>query len=214
MKIFAKFVAFDLETTGLNKASDEIIEIGAVKFTLEEKNGTVFPKVESKFQTFVKPNRLIPAEATRVNNITDQMVESAPTIDECLRRFTTFCGQSTILVAHNADFDSGFLRNAYTKNPQIIPGNPVIDSLRIVRSILPELPQHKLGYIAGLFKRQNLIAMKITENEMHRAVYDCEMLMEVLVAVLKRRLKVQDFEMANIMRVLPKFGGSVQYINR
>lgn len=214
MQMFPKFVAFDLETTGLSNAKDEIIEIGAVKFTLEEKNGQIVPKIIKEFQTFVKPNMMIPEEASRVNHITDQMVESAPTIGECLPKFTQFCGQDSILVAHNADFDAGFLRVAYQKNPQLIPANPVIDSLRIVRNIMPELPNHKLGELAMMFKRRNAITMNIAAGEMHRAVYDCEMLMEVLVATLKRRLKTTEWDMSMIMKVLPKYGGEPQYINK
>ncbi len=214
MNMFAKFVAFDLETTGLSNAKDEIIEIGAVKFTLEEKNGQVFPKVIKEFQTLVKPPMMIPEEATKVNHITNQMVENAPSIAECLPKFTQFCGQDSILVAHNADFDAGFLRVAYQKNPQLIPGNPVIDSLRIVRTVMPELPNHKLGDMATMFKRRNMISMNITAGEMHRAVYDCEMLMEVLVATLKRRMKVAEWDMSNIMKVLPKYGGTSQYLNK
>ena len=63
-----KFVAFDLETTGLVNRKDEIIEIGAVKFTVEVKNGRVVPKLISEFDTLVKPNMLIPAEANRVSD--------------------------------------------------------------------------------------------------------------------------------------------------
>ena len=214
MKMFAKFVAFDLETTGLNKHKDEIIEIGAVKFTLEERNNTIIPKIIQKFQTFVKPNMLIPEEATRVNNITDKMVENAPEIAECLKKFTVFCGLDTILVAHNANFDSEFLRVAYDQNPQMIPQNPIIDSLKIVKNILPELPNHKLGDMANMFKRRNLITMNITPGEMHRAVYDCEMLMEVLVATLKRRFKNSDWEMSSVMKALDKYGGQTQFLHK
>lgn len=210
-----KFVAFDLETTGLNNQKDEIIEIGAVKFTvLTDAKGRVVPKNLGEFNMLVKPNMLIPAEASSVNHITDAMVENAPPVGECLQKFTNFCGQGSILLAHNANFDSSFLRVAYAKNPQFVPGNPVIDSLAISKCILPELPNHKLGYMAGLFMKRNEFAMKIDEEKMHRAVYDCEMLMEVFVALLRRRLKEKDWEMGNIMAAMAKYKGVPQFINK
>ena len=209
-----KFVAFDLETTGLVNQKDEIIEIGAVKFTVETKAGRVVPKLISEFETFVKPNMLIPAEASSVNHITDAMVENAPPVGECLKKFTAFCGQGSILLAHNANFDAGFLRVAYAKNPQLVPGNPVIDSLVMARTILPELENHKLGYMAGMFMKRREIEMKIDSEKMHRAVYDCEMLMEVFVALMRRRFKEKDWEMANIMASLAKYKGLPLFINK
>jgi len=209
-----KFVAFDLETTGLDNKKDEIIEIGAVKFTVETKAGRVVPKLLSEFETFVKPNMLIPAEASSVNHITDAMVENAPPVGDCLKKFTAFCGQGTILLAHNANFDAGFLRVAYGKNPQLVPGNPVVDSLVMARTILPELENHKLGYMAGLFMKRGEISMKIDSEKMHRAVYDCEMLMEVFVALLRRRFKEKDWEMGSIMANMAKYKGLPQFINK
>lgn len=212
--MFAKFVAFDLETTGLAREKDEIIEIGAVKFTVEEQAGKIKPKLLKTFQTLVKPSMLIPEAATKVNNITNQMVEDAPSLLDCLRKFTAFCGQDTILVAHNADFDSGFLRLAYEKSSQFVPGNPIIDSLRIARTLFPELPNHKLGDMAQMFKRRGLIAMDITPGEMHRAVYDCEMLMEVLVAMLSRRLSQAEWDMAKFLQAVAAYKGTPQYLRK
>lgn len=209
-----KFVAFDLETTGLNNQKDEIIEIGAVKFTVTVEKGRVVPKLEKEFETFVKPNMLIPAEASNVNHIYDKDVQDAPAVGEAIKKFTAFCGQSSILIAHNANFDASFLRVAYQKNPQIIPGNPVIDSLAISKAILPEASSHKLGILAGMFQRRDEINMKIESDKMHRAVYDCLMLMEVFVALLRRRFKEKDWEMATIMKNLEKYKGIPQFINK
>lgn len=209
-----KFVAFDLETTGLNNQKDEIIEIGAVKFTLTTEKGRVDPKLEKEFETFVKPSMLIPKEASDVNHIYDKDVQDAPLVGDAIRKFTAFCGQSSILIAHNANFDSSFLRAAYKKNPQIIPGNPVIDSLAISKAILPESPSHKLGVLANMFLRNNEINMKIESDKMHRAVYDCLMLMEVFVALLRRRFKEKDWEMATIMKNMEKYKGIAQFLNK
>ncbi len=209
-----KFVAFDLETTGLVNRKDEIIEIGAVKFTVEVKNGRVVPKLISEFDTLVKPNMLIPAEATNVNHITDKMVENAPPVGEALKQFTAFCGPGSILLAHNANFDASFLRTAYEQNPQFTPGNPVIDSLAISKTIMPELANHKLGFMANMFMKRGEISMTIDEEKMHRSVYDCEMLMEVFVALLRRRLKEKEWEMGSIMQAMAKYKGVPQFIRK
>lgn len=209
-----KFVAFDLETTGLVNKKDEIIEIGAVKFTVEMKGTRIVPKVISEFDTLVKPNMLIPAEASNVNHIYDKDVENAPPVGECLKKFTAFCGPGSILLAHNANFDSSFLRTAYEQNPQVTPGNPIIDSLAISKTILPELANHKLGYMASMFMKRGEISMTIDPEKMHRSVYDCEMLMEVFVAILRRRLKEKDWEMGNILAALAKYKGIPQFIRK
>jgi len=209
-----KFVAFDLETTGLNNQKDEIIEIGAVKFSVQTEKGIVVPKLEKEFQTFVKPNMMIPAEASSVNHIYDKDVENAPSVGEAIKAFTAFCGQSSILIAHNANFDASFLRAAYQKNPQIIPGNPIVDSLAISKAILPEASSHKLGILAAMFQRRNEIGMKIESDKAHRAVYDCLMLMEVFVALLRRRFKEKDWEMATIVKNLEKYKGTAQFLNK
>ena len=209
-----KFVAFDLETTGLINTKDEIVEIGAVKFTVAVEKGKVVPKLISEFNTLVNPNMMMPEEASKVNHITDDMVRTAPPVGECLKKFTAFCGQGSILIAHNAPFDVGFLRVAYSKNPQFVPGNPAMDSLVIARTILPELENHKLGYMANLFMKRGEFTMKIDPAKMHRAVYDCLMLMEVFVALLRRRFKEKDWEMACIMKNMEKYKGIPQFLNK
>ena len=93
-------------------------------------------------------------------------------------------------------------------------GNPVIDSLAISKAILPEASSHKLGILANMFKRRDEIAMKIEADKMHRAVYDCLMLMEVFVALLRRRFKEKDWEMVSIMKNMEKYKGIPQFINK
>jgi DNA polymerase III subunit epsilon len=213
MNLYSKFIAFDLETTGLEADKNEIIEIGAVKFTVEMKGGMLVPKKLSEFQSFVKPNMLIPEEATRVNHITNAMVDDAPACGEVLRKFTAFCGQDTFWVAHNADFDTRFLRKAYTQNPQFLPSSPIFDSLKIARSVVT-VPSYKLGELAKMFKSQNQITMNISSGDMHRAVYDCEMLMEVFVALLRRRLKEKDFTMGAFLPAATKIQPDPIYLNK
>lgn len=212
--MYSTFVAFDLETTGLSsKEGDEIIEIGAVKFTVYDDGGIIRPKKLGEFQTFVKPDRMIPDSATRVNHITNAMVENAPPVRDALQKFTRFCGQVAILVAHNADFDAGFLHVAYKKNPQLLPGNPIVDSLRIAKSIRPELSSRKLGDLAHMFSREKgQIKLNIDNSEMHRAVYDCEMLMEVFVALLRSRLRPSDWELGRTLECIARNGSAPAYL--
>ncbi len=97
------FTVFDLETTGLDpRKGHRIIEIAAVRI----ENGIV--KTDTPFESYVNPERPIPAEASQVNKITDAMVIDAPTIVSVLPQFLSFASGS-VLVAHNALFDMGFL---------------------------------------------------------------------------------------------------------
>ena len=96
-----EFVAFDLETTGLSARDDRIIEIGAVIM----KDGQEI----DRFQTFVDPHRKLEQKIIDLTGITDQMLKGAPEIEEILPKFLEFVGDR-VLVAHNADFDTGFIR--------------------------------------------------------------------------------------------------------
>ncbi len=101
------FVIYDLETTGLDHQNDEIIEIGAVKI----ENG----EVTEYFSSFVKPKKPIPAEATKINNITNDMVKDAPEIADVLIDFYRFCQGSTVGGYNSDDFDNKFIKAAAKK---------------------------------------------------------------------------------------------------
>lgn len=213
MNIPAKFIAFDLETTGLENTKHQIIEIGAVKFTVELKNGVIFPKRLSAFSSFVRPDMLIPEEATRINGITNAMVENAPLLNDVLRKFTAFCGQDTFWVAHNAPFDVGFLRPAYAKSAQMIPSSPIFDSLRMARTLISQ-PSYKLGELAKYFKSTGQSTFELASDQLHRAEYDCEVLSHVFVALLRKRLKEKDFEMGNFLAAATKIQADPLYLHK
>jgi len=213
MMLPSKFIAFDLETTGLESSKNEIIEVGAVKFTVEVKGGMLVPKKLGEFQSFVKPGMLIPEEATKINGITNSMVDNAPEISEVLRKFTAFCGQDTFWVAHNAEFDAGFLRVAYRKNPQFLPTSPIFDSLKIARTLL-SVQTYKLGELAKILKAQGQINLQISADNLHRALYDCEVLAEVFVALLRRRLKEKDFQMGAFLPAATRLQPDPIYLNK
>ena len=134
-----EFVVFDLETTGLDREEDRITEIGAVIV----KNGVM----GEKFETFVNPGMHIPNEVTKLTGISDRDVSEAPGQEEALSAFIRFVGNRP-LVAHNADFDMGFISNACERAGINFP-NSYIDTLTIAQSLLPELKKHTLDSLAG-----------------------------------------------------------------
>ncbi|MCA1949836.1 MAG: 3'-5' exonuclease [Treponema sp.] len=100
------FIAFDTETTGLEPKTDRIVEIGAVKF---DSLGPI-----GRFSVLINPGIPMPAEASRVNGITDEMLSKQPPIEEVLPDFLSFIG-SGVLVAHNAPFDLSFINAALAR---------------------------------------------------------------------------------------------------
>ena len=134
----SEIVCFDIETTGLNKKYEVIIEIGAVVL----KNG----EITDTFNTFAAPGRMLPPEIIRLTGITDEMLAGAPSQEEALRAFLAFAGDRP-LAAHNADFDMGFIAAGCEKYG--IPfHNPSVDSLILAQNLLPELGKYKLDIVA------------------------------------------------------------------
>jgi DNA polymerase-3 subunit alpha (Gram-positive type) len=134
-----EYIVFDIETTGLNAASCDITEIGAVRV----RNGELL----DRFQTFVKPSAPIPPKIVSLTGITDDMVKDAPLPSEALRAFHAFCGKTAVLVAHKAEFDTGFIFEK-SKKIDIFYHNSVIDSLMLSRLAFPRLKNHKLNTVA------------------------------------------------------------------
>ncbi|MBR0354963.1 MAG: PolC-type DNA polymerase III [Oscillospiraceae bacterium] len=134
-----EFVAFDIETTGLNAQDNRMTEIGAVIFSGGE--------VKREFNTFVNPHQPIPANITELTGIRDSDVADAPDEDEALRMFLEFAGERP-LIAHNAHFDVGFMSAA--ANRHHIKFNPVfLDTLALSQALLPELKKFKLDIVSN-----------------------------------------------------------------
>lgn len=133
-----EFVVFDIETTGLNSHQDRITEIGAVKVKAGE--------IVDRFSAFVNPGIPIPSFIVKLTGITDEMVSEAPPIEQVLTDFMKFI-QGTVLVAHNANFDVGFIRQSARVMGENIK-NPYIDTLELCRKMFPELGKHKLNLVA------------------------------------------------------------------
>ena len=175
------FVVFDIETTGFSAVNDRIIEIGAVKV----ENGMI----TEKFSEFVNPERPIPFEIEKLTSINDRMVEDAPNISVILPKFMDFCGGS-VLVAHNADFDTGFIRH----NCEVLGltyDYTYVDTLGIARSFLEGLKNYKLDTVVE--------AMGCTLANHHRAVDDAGATADVFVRFLERFKKknIRDLDELN-----------------
>ena len=165
------FVAFDLETTGLSSKNDHIIEIGAVLM----QNG----KEVDRFQTFVDPQMKLKKETIDLTGITDEMLSGAPKIDEIFPKFLEFVGDR-VLVAHNADFDTAFIRTACEKLGYTYNFTSA-DTLVLSQNLLPHLNKFKLDAVAN--------ALSLPEFNHHRAADDavtCGLIMAKLIEKLEQ----------------------------
>ena len=185
-----ELVAFDLETTGLFPAACRIVEFGAVRFKLHE--GEL-----DHFEQLVDPECPIPRAAVRIHGITDAMVRGMPTVPQTLPKFLRFLGgPQTILLAHNAPFDLGFLGFAMTRLAMQFPSNPVIDTLDLSRSYVWELYSHRLEDVAR--------HLRVAESEDHRALSDARLLTAVFQKILGRGTRLKTA--GDLFRVSPPLG--------
>ncbi len=177
-----EYVAFDLETTGLSSKTDTIIEIGAVIM----KNGQEI----DRFQTFVDPMRKLEPKIIELTGITDKMLVGAPKIEEALPQFLEFVGDR-VLVAHNSDFDTGFIRAAC--NRLGLPYHyTAADTLILSQNMLPQLNKFKLDIVAN--------ALSLPEFNHHRAGDDaaiCGLIMARLMKKMEEELDLHNLQAIN-----------------
>lgn len=160
----ATYVVFDLETTGLSKEFDRIIEFGAIKLS----QGMILDRM----QMFVNPKRELSAFTTKLTNITQDMVNHAQTEEECIKQWKDFIGDS-VLVAHNASFDYGFMNQAMLRNGLSELSNPVIDTLDLAKALIESKRSYRLGAVAKHYK------LNYDDSVAHRADYDAEVLLGI-----------------------------------
>lgn len=161
----ATFVSFDIETTGLSVVHDGVTEFGAVKI----KNGEVIDRLQS----FIDPEKTISSKITQLTSITNEMVKGQPLIKDFLIEIKKFFADH-IIVAHNAEFDVGFLNECCKKSGIEPITNPYIDSLALARALLKPMKSYRLGNVARYYK------VSYDEEVAHRADYDAEVLGSVL----------------------------------
>ncbi|MBQ1490965.1 MAG: PolC-type DNA polymerase III, partial [Blautia sp.] len=161
------FVVFDIETTGFSSLSCKIIEIGAVRV----EGG----QIVDRFSTFVNPQVPIPFRIEQLTSINDAMVENAPTIEEALPSFLKFC-EGAEMVAHNADFDMGFIKENMARLG-LSREFTYIDTVGLARFLLPTLARFKLDNVAK--------AVGVSLDHHHRAVDDAECTAHIFVKFVK-----------------------------
>ena len=166
------YCVLDLETTGFSAITEKITEVGIMKI----KNGEVL----DEFSCFVNPEKHIPERVTEVTNITDDMVKDAETIDKVFPKILDFI-EDSVLVAHNAPFDIGFLKQN-AKNLGYEFNYTYIDTLSLAKDLFPDYKKYKLGKIA-----ENL---GIKVEVAHRALDDVDTtvkVFKVMIDMLKKR---------------------------
>ena len=173
--LLKRYIAFDVETTGLSSFSDRIVELGAVVF----ENGQII----SKYSTLINPGCPIPLAASQVNHITNEMLANAPTESQVYPSFVNFLGDAlqgnTIICAHNASFDMGFISSTLERlgyNGTI----RYVDTLSLSRRRL-SLENYKQDTVAVHYGFVNMNA--------HRAVSDAEICGKILWELLKEQDK-------------------------
>ena len=183
-----EMVVFDIETTGLSNRTCKIIEIGAVKI----KGGEIIDRMD----IFVDPECPIPEEITNLTSITDEMVKGAPKEKEAVEKFLEFA-DGCMLIAHNANFDVGFIRVAAEKH-SIAFENTFLDTVGLSKYVNPELKNHKLDTIVNHYK--------IGDFHHHRASDDAEVLARIFIIMLER-LKSEG--VGNFERMIEAMGEDV-----
>lgn len=163
-----RYIAFDLETTGLNPVDDGIVEIGAVLV----ENG----EITKEYHQMVNPQIHTSPEASAVNHITDSMVAGAPLVHQVLPYFLAFVGDD-VLVAHNAPFDIRFIAQACMQNRFRVPLS-FFDTMNFAR-YWPESTDKKLTSLAA--------AAGIETDTSHRALSDAKTVVALVNATNKRR---------------------------
>lgn len=165
----AVFTAFDTETTGLKPELDNVIEIGAVRF---DRSGII-----DRYNVLIKPPKPIPAVITRINNITNEMVEGLPAFSQRAGDFLDFI-QGSCLVAHNAPFDHAFINEELNRCGLPDLKNDILDTLVLSRQAFPYFCKFNLQYLA-----KNL---NINVKNAHRAEDDARVCMELFIKIAEK----------------------------
>lgn len=159
-------IYYDTETTGISSTKDRIIELAAY----DPVRGTTFEKL-------INPGIPIPAEATAIHKITNEMVSQAQPFSVIAEEFIQFCEGDVVLIAHNNDaFDKLFLDNEFQRHGLQMPSWRFLDSLKWARKYRRDLPRHSLQFLREVYN--------IPANNAHRALDDVVVLHQVFSYLL------------------------------
>ncbi len=175
------FVAFDTETTGLHAESDNLIEIGAIKFDYRGIIGEPFDEL-------IKPPISIPSIITEITHIDDNMVQNCRNVHDVVSDFLSY-SQNAVLIAHNAPFDVGFINAEMTSHRNTYLKNLVVDTLPLARWAYPDF---LIEAEKGQYKLQSLAKrFNVTVKNAHRADDDARVCMEIFKRIIQDTLPKQ-----------------------
>ena len=159
------FVAVDVETTGFDSKKEKIIEIGMIK--------VVGGNIVEEFSSLINPGKPIPARITSLTGISDDNIKDAPIFSDIAVKIDEFIGSSLIL-AHNAPFDAGFISNELAVcniTKQLV----YFDTLALARKAYPSLPSHKLSAMATY--------LQLSDSQNHRALDDARLALNLFLSI-------------------------------
>ncbi|WP_088780318.1 exonuclease domain-containing protein, partial [Streptococcus pneumoniae] len=185
----ATYVVFDVETTGLSAIYNDLIQVAASKMY----KGNVI----AEFDEFINPGHPLSAFTTELTGITDDHVKNAKPLEQVLQEFQEFC-KDTVLVAHNATFDVGFMNANYERHDLPKISQPVIDTLEFARNLYPEYKRHGLGPLTKRFG--------VALEHHHMANYDAEAtgrLLFIFIKEVAEKHGVTDLDRLNIDLISP-----------
>lgn len=169
----ATWVAFDTETSGRYPVESEICEIAAVKWSLDSQGKAR----QETFASLVKPTRRMSDEVIRIHGITNEMVQDAPPIAEVLPKFVAFI-RGSVLLAHHAQFDLGFVAAALEDSGLALPAEPTICTSLLAQANVPETPNHRLQTLVPYFG--------VDPGQAHRALDDAQSCLQVALKIFER----------------------------
>ncbi len=191
-KCISDYVLFDIETTGLSPESEEIVELSALKVKDCE--------IVDEFSMLVNPGIHIPYTASSINGITDDMVKDAPTMDQVIKSFKKFIGNS-VLMGHNIKrFDLKFIQRDAVRFLGKELANDSVDTLFIANRYLPDLDSRSLESLSYHYG--------ISYDGAHRALADCHINKKVYDCLLKEMENPS--EAAKKVKVCPRCGNTLK----